>query len=516
MSTAPEQSPTVAEPPIGHAPTARLDALTSIRFFAALHVVFYHARCTAWASLPAPLERLRDHGDSAVALFYVLSGFILTYTYQGDRGRVEQPKAFWLARVARVWPLYFLGWAICVLQRLHGGGTIRYNLQGFFASALALQAWTPRTLFGWNTPGWSISVEAFFYLCFPLVLPLFGRERRPSRLIAWAVGCWLLGLAALAFGRSMAWDWRLGGFDPWPQVVNYNPLFRLPEFLVGIVAGRLHAVLPRLSGLKADGLVLAGAAISLGVTALWPDLPRDLLHNSLFSLAFAAIVLGLAQGGRAAQWLQAPWLVRLGEASFALYILQEPVMNAWFNWLDEPHSRVHSPWVFGGQLVLLVGASLLAWRWVEGPAQRVIRRIGNRWISPRAGTVAAAAERWPSKPWIAASALGVLAAALLLYRAPEHVAHRSSVVGLALRNAGASEVAYDVVGHEDAFLWQTYEAVPHLRLRAFDSAAGGQPESTWVIAAPNWRAVPVVREPGSARALFRTQRADDSSESVGH
>ena len=412
--TGPTQPTAAADPAVGHAPTARLDALTSIRFFAALHVVFYHARCTAWASLPAPLERLRDHGDSAVALFYVLSGFILTYTYQGDRGRVEHPKAFWLARVARVWPLYFLGWAICVVQRLQAGGTIRHNLQGFFASALALQAWTPRTLFGWNTPGWSISVEAFFYLCFPLVLPLFGRERRASRLLALAVGCWLVGLAGLAFGRSMAWDWRLAGFDPWPRVVSYNPLFRFPEFLVGIAAGRLHAVLPRLSWQKADALVLAGAGISLGVTALWPDLPRDLLHNSLFSLAFAAIVLGLAQGGWVARWLQAPWLVRLGEASFALYVLQEPVMNAWFRWLGEPHDQLHSPWVFGGQLALLIVTSLVAWKGIEGPAQRLIRRHGSRWLNaqarpagqqdamaqPDTATLTAAAARWPSRAWI--------------------------------------------------------------------------------------------------------------------
>src|SRR5262245_61182927 len=58
----------------------RIDALTSIRFFAALWVVLFHYRdVVTW---PSPVLAVAQHGSLGVSLFFVLSGFILTYTYQ--------------------------------------------------------------------------------------------------------------------------------------------------------------------------------------------------------------------------------------------------------------------------------------------------------------------------------------------------------------------------------------------------------------------------------------------------
>src|SRR5437762_1300647 len=61
---------------------AQIDGLTGIRFFAALHVVIFH--CTDWATSDhLLLRRLASTGFVAVDLFFVLSGFILTYTNRG-------------------------------------------------------------------------------------------------------------------------------------------------------------------------------------------------------------------------------------------------------------------------------------------------------------------------------------------------------------------------------------------------------------------------------------------------
>ena len=61
----------------------RLPALTSLRFFAALHVVIFHLYTMHITAGPVWYQRLSSIGYVGVGLFFVLSGFILVYTYAG-------------------------------------------------------------------------------------------------------------------------------------------------------------------------------------------------------------------------------------------------------------------------------------------------------------------------------------------------------------------------------------------------------------------------------------------------
>src|SRR5688572_17859609 len=199
-------------------------SLTGIRFFAAIHVVFFHYA----PGLPHYLGNVVQNGYLAVGLFFVLSGFVLTYNY-GDR-KIE-PRRFWLARFARIYPAYLLGFLLiapAVIVRLQGD-PVKLAASGVAAAAL-LQGWIPGLALVWNGPGWSLSVEAFFYLLFPLMLPVLARLSTR--------GLWLAGgacclLAALAGERFM-----------------YVPLFRLPEFGLGIAMGLLFLLGVSIRGLK--------------------------------------------------------------------------------------------------------------------------------------------------------------------------------------------------------------------------------------------------------------------------
>jgi peptidoglycan/LPS O-acetylase OafA/YrhL len=82
---------------------ARLSALTTLRFIAASGIVLHHLRGPllpndAFAAWPL---------DNAVSFFFVLSGFILAYTYP----KLERPGAvrdFFVARIARIWPVHLV------------------------------------------------------------------------------------------------------------------------------------------------------------------------------------------------------------------------------------------------------------------------------------------------------------------------------------------------------------------------------------------------------------------------
>src|SRR5690348_9842412 len=93
-----------------------LNALTGLRFFAAFYVVIFHFGKYHLASAPHWLFNIGRSGYIAVGLFFVLSGFVLTYTYLGGAApwtRLDK-RTFWVARLARIYPLYVLSLAMAV------------------------------------------------------------------------------------------------------------------------------------------------------------------------------------------------------------------------------------------------------------------------------------------------------------------------------------------------------------------------------------------------------------------
>jgi len=79
----------------------RLPALTSLRFFAALHVVFFHLLALKILWSTGWLKQISSIGYVGVSFFFVLSGFILVYTYAGRESTAIE---FWRARFARIYP----------------------------------------------------------------------------------------------------------------------------------------------------------------------------------------------------------------------------------------------------------------------------------------------------------------------------------------------------------------------------------------------------------------------------
>ena len=155
---------------------SRLPALSGLRIFAALNLVFFHFGDPKDFGWFAPVV---DNGYTSVSFFLLLSGFILAYNYsdRAARGEMEIGK-FWLARLSRLYPVYLFSLIISV-----GMLAIEFHAQtkpmfygGIFLTLLLLQGWSPTLSTFWNTPAWTMSTEAFFYLIFPLAV----RWKRPA------------------------------------------------------------------------------------------------------------------------------------------------------------------------------------------------------------------------------------------------------------------------------------------------------------------------------------------------
>src|SRR5690242_15865960 len=87
-----------------------LRALTGVRFMAAFYVVAYHSLpfLKSHYRLYPAVEQFLSNGYLAVGFFYLLSGFILAYTYEGKIGNLREYMRYLVARFARIYPVYLL------------------------------------------------------------------------------------------------------------------------------------------------------------------------------------------------------------------------------------------------------------------------------------------------------------------------------------------------------------------------------------------------------------------------
>jgi len=363
-----------------HAPVSNsggsLPALTSIRFLAAFTVVVSHYSELGLLNLPAQIFDFFDGGRPAVSLFFVLSGFILTFTYR-DQLAANGNAAFYQARFARIYPMVLLGLALCVpttIYLLNGDNPSLllqwYALKGsvyvalgasLICQLLLLNAWFPFAAINqpWNGPSDSVSCEAFFYLLFPLML----RKMLSMSMVRLTLAC------ASFFVLQGLWIVFLQIFLPASRsgfLIVGLPLTRLFEFVAGIYAAILFL---QLREARADRHALAlklisGSLAALIVLALWqPFSPVFYLASPLF----AALILGLALMDRPViNVLNRRVLIKLGEASYSLYLIHVPI--AYLAYMAG--FRQSNGWLV---IVFAIAASVVIFRFYEEPMRKRIR-----------------------------------------------------------------------------------------------------------------------------------------------
>jgi peptidoglycan/LPS O-acetylase OafA/YrhL len=380
----------MASEPIPALRRPSLDACTGLRFFAALGVVGYHFYCAPCEpNAPSFLGNLLQAGFSTVSLFFVLSGFILAYNYLGERGGfVGTRRDFYRARFARIYPIYLLALVVDLplflrLLPLAEPAAAPGEVARICVATLTLtQAWLEVGRPVWNAMAWTLSAEAFFYAVFPLLGVWLARQSS-RRLLGVAVGAWLFGVApflagalASSLGAQDSSSLAVRGLHAWSQLpIQLIPLLRLPEFVLGMCLGLLFCRRTRQGSetLRTAGLLATGATIATLIILL-PPKPSPIVQLGvlvpLFALCIWLLACGVAWKGL---WLGTRPLVRLGGASYALYLLHGSMMGFALalntRTLSLPHNAV--------ALLLVpvaVAASLFLFHFVEEPARCWLRR----------------------------------------------------------------------------------------------------------------------------------------------
>lgn len=348
----------------------KIAPLTSLRFFAAFIVVLYHA---APASLRVngslPIGNFFNISFISVGFFFTLSGYILSTVYLQSAKPVDS-KRFWIARFARIYPLFTVSLLIdlpnVILFRVAKYGLKAALLKTSVTLAgnlLMLQSWYLRLRFI-NPPVWSLAVETIFYLVFPFIGWRLWKTS-PRVAVLGSVLLYIAGMALVDAGIRVGLN---------PDIIKFNPIFHMHEFLIGILAARWHLRMLESDSvgerLKKLAPWIAALALALFIVAIYQfETISELYFRD--GLLVPAYVLAIVAFGTGNRWLDAafsvPWLVALGEASYGLYLIHEPIgryfalAGFWEN-----------VWVFPIYVVVCVGLSVAGFYLFEIPARRAI------------------------------------------------------------------------------------------------------------------------------------------------
>jgi peptidoglycan/LPS O-acetylase OafA/YrhL len=347
-----------------------LPSLTGLRFVAALLVFGRHME---WIFEGTPLagvaQRTMIQGTAGVSFFYILSGFVLTWSWRPH----DTPRAFYRRRFARIYPNYVVAWVLGGIVSLYIGEKLLPSVAA--VTLVLLQSWVPDARFftGMDGVTWSLSCEFFFYALFPvalITLPRLGVLARRALAVSLIVAIGTVPLVAL---RTIP--------NPVHQLwfVYIFPPTRLLEFVLGIIvalevkAGAFGWLRLRYCAI----LALAGYLVAGEAGHYRPDVfPVTMSYAAFTALPLGLLIAATAQADLAGAWtlVRARWAVRLGEWSYAFYLLHLLVTLSFQHAIGNHHFSLVG--AFATLLFLLAvstAAAALLYTFVERPAERRLR-----------------------------------------------------------------------------------------------------------------------------------------------
>ena len=357
--------------------------LNGLRGIAALTVALAHY------SFLMPMRGFLIFGwaDSAVDLFFCLSGFTMCLAYRAGELRGLAFRNYLVARIARIYPLYLLTlvlsrfvkrWPPVVTSRDYDVIVWDYvrqltmtNTWSFISSGTH-----------WNAPAWSVSVEFFCYLfVFPVLFYMSARLLRRDWVVRLICAAVVLTASYLAF--VYFWDVRahINGRDPRDPVPEIGYAVNLIRGVLIFISGwviytsflsrdRLWEFATR----YADVITLAVLVLLIGgVSHIWPV--------QLMMLGFPLLILGASSGSSfTSKVLSTRPAYYMGDISYSVYMLHMP----WALFLFQrtglfsgtpPFHLSSSIILFGGML----GLAAFSYHAIEMPLRRVIRAV---WQTP--------------------------------------------------------------------------------------------------------------------------------------
>lgn len=298
-----------------------LPGIQYIRGFAALYVVIFHIN----GDFHYPFFA---HGDLGVQLFFVVSGFIITYIHRNDRG-LNRLKIFVGRRFFRIYPIY---WAalipvLLIFFALPDKGLAWHRDPVNIVQNVLLLQDPHKSILG---VAWSLVYEIMFYAIF---------------------GLWVIGLRYSLWWLLLLWGgfigivhWWLPNLSGWIFIDSYNVYF-----LAGCVLGLLYPTIQR-------RVTLCPFLIGLGIFVVTP-----FVFDTFWAILAASILLCLVAILYQPQHPNRIGLL-LGDASYSIYLTHLTIVAIVTTFF-------HTPWIIVPLFALCVAVGLAFYYGLENRLQ---------------------------------------------------------------------------------------------------------------------------------------------------
>lgn len=352
-----------------------LPGLNALRFYAAVSVLIHHIAGYAgdWFDQPRPYTFLHNfilNSAYAVTLFFVLSGFLITYLLLNehqDTGNISILD-FYRRRVLRIWPLYYAVFGAALVLALLGGFQVPFNslTNTLFFLFLAPNLLAFGAPLGISVVGhlWTIGVEEQFYIVWPHIVKWV---KRPLQFLILFIA---FKLALIVAAYILAY------FNPqsiWGGFLKFLGDTRFECMAIGAVGAYLvHYRSPILRLIYSRVGQMATFALVIYLGFVIP--PATPLHHTATSIAFAALMMNLATNPNALVRLEHPLIRTGGDISYGIYMLHPLVIYATLIFLRQLGFDDNT---FLLNLISITGtlaAAALSYRFFERPFLRLKTR----------------------------------------------------------------------------------------------------------------------------------------------
>jgi len=339
----------------------RVEQLTFTRFLAAIAVVIYHFGGDAYPFNIGAINFYVSRANFGVSYFFLLSGFVMILAYGRDN---------WISfgtyirkRFARIYPVYLLAIMLFLAYEVTYGQEI--DPKGLWLNLLLLQSWVPGWVLSINSPGWSLSVEFFFYLLFPLLFNHFYKGKPFNILLVFILI--LFAISQAAFHLFLHSSYFFSHLPLSHEFAFYFPAMHLNEFLVGNLAGIFFLRYGKSNNFGWDLLLLLfclGVVLKINTGVNY--------HNGMLAVFFIPMIILLAcDNGRISRAFRWKPFVFLGEISYGVYILQFPVIH----WSEKALISLgleNKTILFFIEMTLLIVAAALSYLFIETPLRKTL------------------------------------------------------------------------------------------------------------------------------------------------
>lgn len=262
-----------------------------------------------------------------MTFFFILSGFVMAWS-----ARYGIKDNYVKSRFYRIYPAYlFMGVISLPFLFDVGNEKIIPSLILYFT---ATQSWIPDSFFVWNFSGsWSVSTELFFYMVFPLILPILKRKTITAIIIAYTVSSLIIPFAV-----------SIGGGSKMPYFY-ISPIHRLPEFIIGVCLGILFLKEYEIkSGRVNYFLFIFSILLLIFISPVGND--SFMKRNVITIPAVSFLVYFLAKKKIDKNFITKPFIY-IGKISYSFYLMQIPIISffakykSYFSWFEN-----YQVWLF--------------------------------------------------------------------------------------------------------------------------------------------------------------------------